>query len=81
MMATYVTVSAKIRRDLWEKMKRYGINASEVIREAIERRVREEEIRWALGVMRDISSRAKLPRPGSLVIREHRNGRSGARAP
>ncbi len=78
-MATYVTVSAKIRRELWEKMKRYGINASEVIREAIERRVREEEIRRALEVMRDISSRARLERPASQMIREHRERDRGVR--
>ncbi len=78
-MTTYVTVSAKIRRDLWEKMKRYGINASEVIREAIEREVREREVRWALEVMEEISSRARLPKPASQVVREHRSGRSKVR--
>jgi len=47
----YVTVSAKIRRELYEKLKRYGISVSDVIRRALEEEVRkreEEEIKRAL---------------------------------
>jgi len=32
----FVTVSAKVRRELWEKLKSYGVNISEVIRRSLE---------------------------------------------
>ena len=42
---SYVTVSAKIRKELYEMIKAYNIPISKVIREALEREVekREEE--------------------------------------
>lgn len=40
----YVTVSAKIRRGLYERLRRYGIVVSDVIRRTLE----EEEVRGAL---------------------------------
>ncbi|WP_054856543.1 type II toxin-antitoxin system CcdA family antitoxin [Vulcanisaeta sp. JCM 16159] len=39
----YVTVSAKIRRELWEKLRRYNISISDVIRRALEEEVRKAE--------------------------------------
>lgn len=39
----YVTVSAKIKVDLWRKIKEYNINASEVIRKAIETEISKIE--------------------------------------
>jgi len=48
----FVTVSAKVRRELWEKLKSYGVNISEVIRRSLEEEVRrreEEEVRRLLG--------------------------------
>jgi len=47
-----VTVSAKVRRELWEKLKSYGVNISKVIRRSLEEEVRrreEEEVRKLLG--------------------------------
>jgi post-segregation antitoxin (ccd killing protein) len=47
-----VTVSARIDKTLREKLKRYGISVSKVIRRALEEEVRkavEEEIRRILG--------------------------------
>jgi post-segregation antitoxin (ccd killing protein) len=38
-----VTVSARIRRELYEKLKRYGIVISDVIRRALEEEVRRRE--------------------------------------
>jgi len=32
----YVTVSARIRRETYEKLKKYGVNISDVIRKALE---------------------------------------------
>ena len=72
---SYVTVSAKVRRDLWDKLKKYGINISKVIREAIERKIREEEIKWSWRVMDEIASKAMPERPISEIIREHRDRR------
>jgi predicted Fe-Mo cluster-binding NifX family protein len=39
----YVTVSAKIDRELYEKLKRYGIQVSRVVRKALEEEVRRAE--------------------------------------
>jgi len=63
----YVTVSAKVRRELYEKLKRLGVPISRVIRRALEEEVRrreEEEIREALAEAQRILS--KIP-PGELV--------------
>mgnify|MGYP000456879842 CR=1 FL=1 len=53
----YVTVSAKIDRELYEKVKRLGVPVSRVIRRALEEEVRvreEEEVRGALGRAQEI---------------------------
>lgn len=71
----YVTVSAKVRRGVWEKLRRYNINVSEVIREAILKRVREEEVKWAVNVMDEISSKSRLRESSPKVIRRFRDGR------
>ena len=54
-MPSYVTVSARIRRNLYEKLKRYNIVISDVIRRALEEVARrEEEIREALRKAQEI---------------------------
>ena len=58
----YVTVSAKIKRELWEKLKKYNIPISDVIRKALEEAVRkaeEEELARALDETAQILS--KIP--------------------
>ena len=48
----FVTVSAKVRRELWEKLRSYGVNISEVIRRSLEEEIKrreEEEARRLLG--------------------------------
>ncbi len=70
-----VTVSAKVKRDLWERAKRLGINISKVIVEALERRVREEEIKWAVEVMENMSNRISLEEDSSEIIRRERDRR------
>ena len=48
----FVTVSAKVRRELWEKLKSYGVNISKVIRRSLEEEIRrreEEEAKRLLG--------------------------------
>ena len=56
----YVTVSARIRRELYEKLKRYGIVVSDVIRRALEEEVRrreEEEVAKMLDKAQEILAR------------------------
>ena len=56
----YVTVSARIRRELYEKLKRYGVNVSDVIRRALEEEVRrreEEEVARMLDKAQEILAR------------------------
>jgi antitoxin CcdA len=56
----YVTVSARIRRELYEKLKRYGIVVSYVIRRALEEEVRrreEEEVAKMLDKAQEILAR------------------------
>jgi antitoxin component of RelBE/YafQ-DinJ toxin-antitoxin module len=43
-MADYVTVSARIRREMKEEMDRLGIKPSEVIREAIEVSIQKKKM-------------------------------------
>ena len=57
----YVTVSARIRRELYERLRRYNVCVSDVIRRALEEvRRREEELREGLrvaqGILRKIPS-------------------------
>ena len=37
-------MSAKVRREVWEKARNYGINISEVLRRALEEEVRKREL-------------------------------------
>ena len=63
----YVTVSARIRRELYEKLRRYGVVVSDVIRRALEEEVRrreEEEVKEALRRAQEIL--AKIP-PEEIV--------------
>ncbi|OYT30837.1 MAG: hypothetical protein B6U94_05155 [Thermofilum sp. ex4484_79] len=49
---SYVTVSAKIKKRIYEKLKAYNIPISKVIREALEKEVEkreEEELKKLLG--------------------------------
>ncbi len=43
-MSRYVTVSAKVRRELKEEAERLGINISAVLREALEHEVRRRKL-------------------------------------
>lgn len=74
---TSVTISAKIDRELREKLKKYGIPVNRVIRKALEeevRRVEEAEVKKALEKMGRILE--KIP-PEEIVklVRESREER------
>lgn len=43
MKSNYVTVSAKIKRDLWVRLKKQNIKISEIIRRALEEELRKKE--------------------------------------
>lgn len=54
---SYVTVSAKIKKEFYQKLKKYRIPISKVIRKALEEEVQkreEEEIREALARAQEI---------------------------
>ncbi len=60
---SYVTVSAKVKREFYEKLKQYNVRISEVIRRALEEEVKrreEEEAREKLATMQEIL--VKIPR-------------------
>jgi uncharacterized membrane protein len=70
----YVTVSARIRRELYEKLKRYGIVVSDVIRRALEEEVRrreEEEVARMLDKAQEILARI----PSEELVEAIRAGR------
>ncbi|RLE75998.1 MAG: hypothetical protein DRJ44_04860 [Thermoprotei archaeon] len=72
-----VTVSAKVRKDLWIKLKKYKVNISKVIRRALEEEVKkreEEELRRELVKASNILKRIPTER---IVghIREMREAR------
>jgi len=74
---SYVTVSARIRRELYEKLRKYGVVVSDVIKRALEEEVmrrEEEEVMKALRRAQEILM--KIP-PEEIVnvirgIREER---------
>ena len=71
-----VKFTVRIPRELKERMDRLShVNWSEVVRRAIEERVREEEIKLALRIMDEISRKARPERPLVEVIREFRDRR------
>ncbi|MEM1582658.1 MAG: VapB-type antitoxin [Candidatus Bathyarchaeia archaeon] len=71
-----VKITVRIQKNLKERMdKLTHVNWSEIIRRAIEEKVREEEVKQALMVMDEISSKAKPEKPTAEIIREFRDKR------
>jgi len=72
----YVTVSAKVRRELWEKLKKYNIDISEVISEALEKKVREEKTKRLIREFNDFMGKFKPIKENlsAKIIREDRDG-------
>ncbi|MEZ0248334.1 MAG: type II toxin-antitoxin system CcdA family antitoxin [Thermoproteus sp.] len=72
----WVTVSTKVRRELVEKLRRYNVNISEVLRRALEeelrRREEEEARRSALRISQSLEVSAEEV---ARIIREIRNER------
>ena len=71
-----VKFTARIPKELKERMDMFSyVNWSEVVRKAIEEKVREEEVKLALKIMGEISAKAKPEKPLAKVIREFRDRR------
>jgi len=71
-----VRFTVRIPRELKERMNRLShVNWSDVVRRALEEKVREEEVKWALRVMNKVSRKARPGKPLAEVIREFRDRR------
>jgi len=71
-----VKITIRIPKELKERMEKLRhVNWSDVIRRALEEKVREEEINWTLKVIEEISHKAKPGKPVAEVIREFRDCR------
>jgi len=73
----YVTVSAKIPKELKELMSKYGIKPGPIIREAIEREVRRRILEEAEEKVRKLSEKLKNIGDEEIaeLIREERDSR------
>ena len=76
-MGRYVTVSAKVRRELKEEAERLGINISAVLREALEREVRRRKLLRLKSKLEEVSEALDKIDIDRIVrgIREDREGR------
>ena len=69
-----VTITAKIPKELKEKIRRLNINASRVIREALEAEVRRREEEQLKALAREVS-RILNKIPGEEIVRTIREAR------
>ena len=76
-MGGYVTVSAKVRRELVEEARRLNINVSEVVRRALEEEVRRRKLALLEERLRRLGDALARIDVGEVVrlIREDREGR------
>ncbi|MEM0132101.1 MAG: type II toxin-antitoxin system CcdA family antitoxin [Saccharolobus sp.] len=71
-----ITVSAKIRKDLYDKLREYNVNISEIIRQALENEVRKVEEEKARASAEKIARELKIdPNEVAKLIREDRDNR------
>ena len=71
-----ITVSAKIRKDLYDKLKEYNVNISEIIRQALENEVRKVAEEKARASAEKIARELKIdPNEVAKLIREDRDNR------
>lgn len=75
---TVVTVSAKVKKELKEKLQGHGVSISEVVRRALEselKRIEEEELKSSLGEASAVLKTVGTERIVE-VIRKSREGRA-----
>jgi len=76
-MTEYITISARIKKDLKKKITKYGINISQLMRNAIEaeiERIEESELRKSLRKTGKIFAKIDMETITNL-IREDRENR------
>ncbi|MEM4675695.1 MAG: ribbon-helix-helix protein, CopG family [Nitrososphaerota archaeon] len=73
-MSRYVTVSAKVPRELREKAAKLGINVNQLIRKALEEEVRRREREHLKGMAQEVSLiLSKVPAEDIVrIVREDR---------
>ncbi|MDH5816704.1 MAG: ribbon-helix-helix protein, CopG family [Candidatus Nezhaarchaeota archaeon] len=73
-MSRYVTVSAKVPRELREKAAKFGINVNQLIRRALEEEVRRREREHLKGMAQEVSLiLSKVPAEDIVrIVREDR---------
>ena len=73
----FVTVSAKVRRELWEKLRSYGVSISEVIERSLEEEIKRKEEEEARRLLGEASKLLRKLSEGEIVesIRESREKR------
>jgi len=64
---SWVTVSTKVKKELLEKAKEYGINVSEVLRKALEEEVKKKEEDEARKAAKEL---AEALRESNITIEE-----------
>jgi antitoxin CcdA len=76
MIMEWVTVSTKVRREIWEMARRYNINVSEVLRRALEQEISKREEEEARASARRIVGELKVSEEEvARLIREGRDDR------
>ena len=74
-MTEYVTVSAKIPKDLRERARKLGIRPSEIIKRALEEEVRKREMEELIKRLEEIRHLLTRPEETTRIIREIRDER------
>lgn len=76
-MGSYITVSAKVRKEVVEKARRLGVNVSEFLRKTLEEEVRRRELERLEKKLNELDSVLKKIDMNEIVslIREDRESR------
>ncbi|MBB5253842.1 type II toxin-antitoxin system CcdA family antitoxin [Sulfurisphaera ohwakuensis] len=72
-MTEWVTISTKVRKEVVEKARKYGINISEILRESLEKEIEKREEEEARKSSKRIAEELKLSAEEVVrLIREDR---------
>jgi len=76
-MGSYITVSAKVRKEVVEKARRLGVNVSEFLRKTLEEEVRRRELERLEKKLNELDSVLEKIDMNEIVslIRENRESR------
>lgn len=70
-----ITLTVRIPKDLKDEMAKINVNWSDVVRKAVEEKLREEKTSWAMKVMDEVSSKSRPMKPTEQLVREMRDAR------